>query len=61
MYIVFNLTAPNVAYDAQVKTRVTKIDMSPFIPAFTEELEYWLINNEKEIKLIADLYLHKVQ
>ena len=54
MYIVFNLTAPNVAYDAQVKTRVTKIDMSPFIPAFTEELEYWLINNEKEIKLIAD-------
>lgn len=54
MYIVFNLTAPNIAYDAQVKTRVTKIDMSPFIPAFTEELEYWLINNEKEIKLIAD-------
>ena len=54
IYIVFNLTAPNVAYDAQVKTRVTKIDMSPFIPAFTEELEYWLINNEKEIKLIAD-------
>ena len=54
MYIVFNITAPNVAYDAQVKTRVTKIDMSPFIPAFTEELEYWLVNNEKEVKRIAD-------
>lgn len=54
IYIVFNLTAPNVAYDAQVKTRVTKIDMSPFIPVFTEELEYWLVNNEKEVKLIAD-------
>lgn len=54
MYVVFNITAPNVAYDAQVKTRVTKIDMSPFIPAFTEELEYWLSSNEKEVKGIAD-------
>ena len=54
MYIVFNITAPNVAYDAQVKTRVTKIDMSKFIPVFADELEYWLVNNEKEIKGIAD-------
>ena len=54
MYIVFNITAPNVAYDAQVKSRVTKIDMTPFIPAFAEELEYWLINNEKDVKGIAE-------
>ena len=54
MYVVFNITAPNVAYDAQVKSRVTKIDMSPFIEPFTEELEYWLANNEKEVKGIAD-------
>ena len=54
MYIIFNITAPNVAYDAQVKTRVTKIDMTPFIPVFTEELEYWLANNEKDVKGIAD-------
>ena len=54
MYIVFNITAPNVAYDAQVKSRVTKIDMTPFIPAFTDELEYWLINNEKDVKGIAE-------
>ncbi len=54
MYVVFNITAPGVAYDAQVKSRVTKIDMTPFIPAFTEELEYWLANNEKEVKGIAD-------
>ena len=54
MYIVFNITAPNVAYDAQVKSRVTKIDMSPFISAFSEELEYWLYNNEKDIKGIFD-------
>lgn len=54
MYIVFNITAPNVAYDAQVKSRVTKIDMSPFISPLTEELEYWLINNEKDVKGIFD-------
>ena len=54
MYLVFNITAPNVAYDAQVKTRVTKIDMSPFIPALSEELEYWLGANEKDIKGIFD-------
>jgi len=54
MYVVFNITAPNVAYDAQVKSRVTKIDMTPFIPAFTDELEYWLANNEKDVKGIAD-------
>ena len=54
MYIVFNLTAPNVSYDAQVKSRITKIDMKPFTVALTEELEYWLNNNEKEIKIIAD-------
>ena len=54
MYIVFNITAPNVAYDAQVKSRVTKIDMTPFIPAFSDELEYWLANNEKGVKGIAD-------
>ena len=54
MYIVFNITTPGVAYDAQVKSRVTKIDMSPFMPAFTEELNYWLVNNEKDVKGIAD-------
>ena len=54
MYIVFNITAPNVSYDAQVKSRITKIDMKPFNVALTENLQYWLANNEKEIKLIAE-------
>lgn len=54
MYIVFNLTAPNVSYDAQVKSRITKIDMKPFTTILTENLEYWLNNNEKEIKNIFD-------
>ena len=54
MYIVFNITAPNVSYDAQVKSRITKIDMKPFAVALAENLSYWLNNNEKEVKLIAD-------
>lgn len=54
MYIVFNITAPNVAYDAQVKSTVTKIDMTPFTAALAENLQYWFNNNEKEIKIIAD-------
>lgn len=58
MYLVFNLTAPNVAYDAQVKSRVTKLDMKPFTEPFTEALEYWLAANEKDVKAIADKALN---
>lgn len=54
LYIVFNITAPNVAYDAQVKTRITKIEMSPFTQALAEDLRIWLNANEKEVKMIAD-------
>lgn len=54
MYIVFNITAPNIAYDAQVKSTVTKIDMTPFSQALADNLQYWFKNNEKEIKIIAD-------
>jgi len=58
LYIVFNITAPNVAYDAQVKTRVTKLEMTPFTGAISEELRTWFIANEKEIKMIADKALN---
>ena len=54
MYIVFNMTAPNVAYDAQVKSTVTKLDMSNFSNIISTNLQYWLANNEKEIKTIFD-------
>ena len=54
LYIVFNITAPNVGYDAQVKTRVTKLEMTPYTAAIAEELRIWLNANEKEIKMIAD-------
>ncbi len=54
LYVIFNLTAPNVAYDAQVKTRITKLEMSPFTQAIADELRNWLTYNEKEVKMIAD-------
>ena len=54
MYIVFNITAPNVSYDAQVKSRITKLETKPFISAVIENLNVWLTTNEKEVKLIAD-------
>lgn len=54
MYLVFNITAPGVSYDAQVKSRITKIDMKPFIAPFGEALVQWFESNEKEVKIIAD-------
>ena len=54
MYIVFNITAPNIGYDAQVKSTVTKIDMTPFTQVLTDNLQVWFNSNEKEIKNIFD-------
>ena len=53
-YIVFNITAPGVAYDAQVKSTITKIDMKPFTEQLVEDLWIWLNANKTEIKNIAD-------
>lgn len=54
MYIVFNLTAPNISYDAQVKSTITKIDMAPFTQALAVDIQNWFNKNEKEVKTIAD-------
>ena len=54
IYIVFNYTAPSVSYDAQVKSRVTKIETKPEISFITESLTNWLLINEKDIKVIFD-------
>lgn len=54
IYIVFNYTAPSVSYDAQVKSRVTKIETKPEIGFVTENLVNWLLINEKDIKVIFD-------
>lgn len=54
MYIIFNLTSSGVAYNAQVKSTVTKIDMSFFVSQLAEDIQLWLKWNEKDIKAIAD-------
>ena len=54
MLIVFNYTAPNVKYDAQVKSRVTGIETKFETATFVEHLNEWFEANEKEIKGIAD-------
>lgn len=54
MFLVFNLTALNVKYDAQVKSRITSIDMKPFNSIISANIQTWLSINEKEIKEIAD-------
>ena len=52
--IAFNITAPGVAYDAQTKSRIVKIDMTPFTSVLAEGIQSWLNINEKEIKVLAD-------
>lgn len=54
MYIVFNITAPNISYNAQVKNTITKIDMTNFTQALANSLQVWLSSNEKEIRVIAE-------
>lgn len=54
LLVAFNITAPNVSYDAQTKSRIVKIDMTPFTSSIVEALQYWFANNEKDIKMIFD-------
>lgn len=54
MFIAFNLTAPGISYDAQTKSRIVKIDMSPFTSAIATALREWFESNEKDVKLIFE-------
>ena len=54
LYMVFNYTAPSVAYDAQVKSRITSIDTKFETSVFAEAFRNWLEYNEKEVKIIAE-------
>lgn len=54
MFIAFNLTAPGVSYDAQTKSRIVAIDMSPFSNAIVNALHNWFNTNEKDIKVIFE-------
>lgn len=54
MLIAFNITAPGVSYDAQTKSRIVKLDMTPFTGVLAENIQTWLNYNEKDIKIIFD-------
>lgn len=54
MLIAFNITAPGVSYDAQTKSRIVKLDMTPFTGILSESIQNWLAINEKDIKIIFD-------
>lgn len=54
MVIAFNITAPGVSYDAQTKSRIVKLDMTPFTGVLAENIQNWLTYNEKDIKIIFD-------
>lgn len=52
--LVFHLVTTNIGYDGQLKDRIVKLDMTPFTSVISEELQNWLNNNEKAVKVIAD-------
>lgn len=54
MTLVCNITAEGVAYDAQVKTTVTKIDSSFVSSTLGEQFEIWLDNNVDDGKIIIE-------
>lgn len=54
MVLVCNIIARDVAYDAQVKSNVTKIDTSFLTSTLGDELEIWLDNNPKDAEIIIE-------
>lgn len=54
MTLVCNITAEGVAYDAQVKTTITKIDSSFVSSTLGEQFEIWLDNNVDDGKIVIE-------
>lgn len=54
MLLICNIVTTNVAYDAQVKSRVSKMDTSWLTEILTKELELWLDNNPEDAKIIIN-------
>jgi len=54
MVLVCNITAEGVAYDAQVKTTITKIDTSFISSTLGTQLEIWLDNNPADGRIIIE-------
>lgn len=52
--LVANITAENVAYEAQIKSNVTKIDTAFISSTLGEQLELWLDNNPDDGKAILE-------
>ena len=54
MLLVCNIVTTNVAYDAQVKSRVSKMDTAWLTELLAKELELWLDNNPEDAKIVID-------
>ena len=54
LILVCNITAEGVAYDAQVKSNITKIDTSFINTILANQLEIWLDNNPNDGKTIIE-------
>lgn len=54
MLLVCNIVSKNVAYNAQVKTEITKINSSFISATLGSELELWLDNNPEDGKAIIE-------
>lgn len=55
LVLVFNLIAPSISYDSQVKSRIVNKDFVPFLnEVFSEQLEIWLDNNPDNGKAIIE-------
>lgn len=54
MLLIFNVNVPNISYDAQVKSRITKLDTSVFLEDVKSGLRKWLTSNKKDVKALVD-------
>lgn len=55
LVLVFNLVAPSISYDSQIKSRIVNKDFVPFLnEVFSEQLEVWLDNNPDSGKAIIE-------
>ena len=55
LVLVFNLIAPNISYDAQVKSTIVSKDFVPFLnEVFSNQLEIWLDNNPDDGRKIIE-------
>ena len=54
MLLVCNIVSQQVAYNAQVKTTITKMDTSFLTSTLGKELEIWLDNNPEDARIVIE-------